>query len=256
VRYTLISKVLQGEDDVPDDLSAPRVLLLPPPFTDHWLARGDPFAHASTLAPEYGAGTLVWHTDAGAGFGAGQAGRFDFAVVLEPDTPLAQARCAFILGMLALGDAVAAHCPPERAVSFDWPSGLLLDAGRLGGMRLCVAPDTAEDAVPDWMVLGVELIADRDHLTDPGSHPASLSLKEEDFTDPPAILESFAAYLMLNFDRMTHGGFAPLAARYSGRLASGGRLTEAGDLQGSDCVTALKDALELTAWRSENGPAL
>ncbi len=251
---------------MPDDLSAPRALLLPPPFTPHWLERGNAFAHACTLANEHGAGTLVWHASSGGASSGGarsgedrvesQAGRFDFAVVLEPETPLAQARGAFFLGMLALGDALAAHCPPERAVSFGWPSEVLLDGGRLGGMRLGVAPDTAEDAVPDWIVLGVELIADRYHLSDPGIHPASLSLSEEDFADPSAVLESFAAYLMLNFDRMTHGGFEPLAARYSSQLALGGEVTAQGDLDGPEGLSRLKDALGKSAWRGANGPAL
>ena len=241
---------------MPDTLFAPRALILPPPYTAHWLAQGDVLAQACALAPEHGAGTLVWHTSAGGTNGAGQAGKFDFAVVLEPETPLAEARSAFVLGMLALGDALAAHCPPERAVGFGWPSEVLLDAGRLGGMRLRVAPDTAEDAVPDWMVLGVELIADRDHLTDPGRLPNSVSLKEEEFPDPAVILESFAAYLMLNFDRMAHGGFAPLAELYSARLAAGGALTAAGDLQRDAGVELLKDALAQTYWRDADGPAL
>ncbi|KIN71945.1 biotin/lipoate--protein ligase family protein [Sulfitobacter guttiformis] len=238
---------------MPDDLSTPRALLLPPPFTPHWLERGDAFAHACALAEVHGAGTLVWHSGSGVENGAG---RFDFAVVLEPETPLAEARSAFILGMLALGDALAAHCPPERAVTFGWPSEVLLDGGRLGGMRMCVAPDTAEDAVPDWIVLGVELIADRDHVTDPGTYPASVSLAEEDFADHPAILESFAAYLMLNIDRMNHGGFQPLAARYSGQLASGGQLTAQGDLERPEGLLRLKDALGQSAWRDANGPAM
>ena len=54
--------------------------MLPPPFTLVTLREvGDAFAHAMTIAPEQGAGTLVY------------VGRFDlaeFAVVLEPDEPL------------------------------------------------------------------------------------------------------------------------------------------------------------------------
>lgn len=238
---------------MPDTLFAPRALVLPPPYTAYWLPQGDVMAQACALAPDGGAGTLVWHASAGRG---NDAGRLDFAVVLEPETRLCEARSAFILGMLALGDALAAHCPPERAVGFGWPSEVLLDAGRLGGMRLCVAPDTAEDAVPDWMVLGVELIADRDHLTDPGLMPDSVSLKEEEFPDAAAIIESFAAHLMLNFDRMAHGGFAPLAALYSARLVAGGALTVAGDLQREAGVEPLKDALAQTLWRGADGPAL
>ena len=56
---------------------------LPPGFRTVFLREvGDAFAHAKAHAPELGAGTLVF------------VGRFDlaeFAVVLEPDEPLATA---------------------------------------------------------------------------------------------------------------------------------------------------------------------
>ena len=64
---------------------------LPPPFSLVTLREvGDAFAHASAIAAEQGAGTLVY------------VGRFDlaeFAVVLEPDEPLRGARRAFYAGM-------------------------------------------------------------------------------------------------------------------------------------------------------------
>ncbi|MFD1193073.1 biotin/lipoate--protein ligase family protein [Seohaeicola saemankumensis] len=240
-----------------DNHSAPRALVLPPPYAAHWLAQGDTQTKACVMAPEHGAGTLVWHcSQPRDGRRPSTAGRFDFAVVLEPDVPLIEARKAFVLGMLALGDALAAHCPPERAVSFGWPGEVRLDAGRLGGMRLHLPDGVAEDEVPDWMVLGVELIADRDNLTAPGSKPDSVSLKEEDFTDPPAILESFAAYLMLNFDRMAHGGYEALALRYGERLAAGGTMAAAVDLRDADGLARLGEALHLTPWRDDTGPRL
>lgn len=235
-----------------DDNTAPRELVLPPPYASHWLAVGDPFAQACRIAPDAGAGSLVWHSSTG----NDRAGRFDFAVVLEPETPLVDARRAFVIAMVALGDALAAHCPPERAVTFGWPGQISFDGGCLGGMRFAAPPGTSEDDVPEWMVLGVELIANRDHLETPGSLPDSVSLKEEAFIDPPAILESFAAYLMLTFDRWTHEGFAPIAARYSERLISGGVLSEEGTLILEGGNVSLMSALEASHWRDANGPKL
>ena len=55
----------------------------------------------------------------------------------NPRQPLAEARLAFVLGMVALGDALAAHCPPERAVTFGWPGEVLLDARASGRHALC-----------------------------------------------------------------------------------------------------------------------
>lgn len=234
------------------DLAPPRRLVLPPPYQQHWLASGDALVEAARRAPEGGAGTFVWSWVPGAG-----PGSLDFAVVLEPEAPLSEARLAFLAGMVALSEAVAAHCPPERVVRFGWPGELRFDAGRLGGARLAVAPGTSEDGVPDWMVFAVELIADRDHLTEPGSYPESVSLKEEGFVDPPAIAESFAAHLMLAFDQWKHEGRSWVLTRYADRLASGGVLTGAGDLEADDGPIGLQQSLSvLPHWRGDWGPLL
>lgn len=235
-----------------DDKTAPRSLVLPPPYTARWLPEGNAFAEACRRAGDEGAGFLVWHS----GSGDARPGRLDFAVVLEPETPLRAARRAFIVGMVALGDALAAQGPPDRSVGFGWPGEVTFDGGRLGGMRLAVAPGTGAEAVPDWMALGVELIADRDHLANPGASPDSVSLREEEFADPPAVIESFAAYLMLHLDRWTHEGFASVAGRYAARLKSGAALTDEGDLRLDDGVVTLEAALRDEYWRDGGGPRL
>src|SRR5262249_40327047 len=77
-------------------------------------------------AAEQGAGTLVY------------VGRFDlaeFAVVLEPEEPLETARRALYAGLNALADALAVHAPPERPITFDWPDGVRVNGGLVGGGR-------------------------------------------------------------------------------------------------------------------------
>src|SRR5687767_7104059 len=107
--------------------SAATALHLPPPFSLVTLREiGDAFAHAQAIAPESGAGTLV------------HVGRFDlseFAVVLEPDEPLASARRVFYLAMVALYDALLAHAPPERPIEIRWPDAIYVDGGLVGGGR-------------------------------------------------------------------------------------------------------------------------
>jgi len=61
--------------------------------------------------------------------------------------------------MNALADAIAAHCPPEREVSFDWPDAIRFDAGLLGGGRLGWPAECIEDDIPEWLVFGVILRA-------------------------------------------------------------------------------------------------
>ena len=223
---------------------------LPPGFELTVLReREDAFRHACNLAPQAGAGSLVW------------VRRFDlleFAVVLEPEEPLASARRAFFPAMSALADAIGAACPPDKPVEFGWPGTLLFDGARLGGGRLGWPPECSDEAVPNWLVFGAMLIASKHGTGDPGLTPESTSLEDEEceFTHE-ALLEAFARNLMRAFHIWRHQGFQPLAADYLARLAlrAGGRradLAENGDLvvnrAGSAERLALLPALAQAAW--------
>src|SRR5437016_4629534 len=117
--------------------SSKPALDLPPPFHLVTLREvGDAFAHATKVAAEEGAGTLVY------------VGRFDlaeFAVVLEPEEPLKTARRAVYAGLTALADALAVHAPPERPITFDWPDALRVNGGLVGGARLAWPQGPAEN---------------------------------------------------------------------------------------------------------------
>src|SRR4051812_35676917 len=201
-----------------------QILDLPPGYTLVALREvGDAFAHGCNIAAEAGAGTLVW------------VRRYDlveFAVVLEPDEPLISARRAFFAGMNALADAIAAHCPPEREVSFDWPDAIQFDGGLLGGGRLGWPMDCAEGEVPAWLVFGVMLrAADMAHV-ERVQAAAGVSLLSEGFQmiDTTAIIDSFARHLMTAFDRWNERGFEAIAREYLERLPKG----KAGERRGID----------------------
>jgi biotin-(acetyl-CoA carboxylase) ligase len=197
---------------------------LPPGYTLVALRElGDAFAHACEIAAEAGAGTLVW------------VRRYDlveFAVVLEPDEPLKSARRAFFAGMNALGDAIAAHCPPEREVTFDWPDTIRFDAGLLGGGRLAWPKDCAEDEVPTWLVFGVILRAAAMAHVPEVQAASGVSLLSEGFemVDTDAIIESFSRHLMTAFDRWKERGFEAIARDYLERLPK----KKAGERRGID----------------------
>jgi biotin-(acetyl-CoA carboxylase) ligase len=201
-----------------------QTLDLPPGYTLVALRElGDAFAHAREIAAEAGAGTLVW------------VRRYDlveFAVVLEPDEPLRSARRAFFAGMNALADAIAAHCPPEREVEFDWPDGIRFDAGLLGGGRLAWPADCAEDEVPAWLVFGVILRAAAMAHVPEVQAASGVSLLSEGFemVDTDAIIESFTRHLMTAFDRWKERGFEAIARDYLERLPKG----KAGERRGID----------------------
>ena len=227
---------------------------LPPGFTEVKLRElGDAYGHACAIAQAQGAGALVW------------VGRYDlveFAVVLEPDEPLAGARRAHFAAMNAIGDAIAAHCPPERDVAFAWPDTVLFDGALIGGLRLAWPQDCAEDQIPDWLVVGVMLrAADLSHV-DTGLVPGSTSLLSEGFEmlDCEAIIASFTRHLMTHFDRWKEKGFKAVAQDFFARLPPG----KAGERRAidSDCDllvhapldtgparrSSLVEALKQAAW--------
>jgi biotin-(acetyl-CoA carboxylase) ligase len=171
----------------------------------------DALEHAKRIAPEEGAGTFVW------------VRRFDvleFAVVLEPEEPLAAARRALFAGMNAMADALSSFAPPDKPVAFAWPSTVHVDGGRIGGGRLAWPEDCAEEQVPDWLVFGGMVLAVPVGIDHTGDYPAVTWLQEEGFEadEHLAVVESFARHLMVAFDAWGESGFKAVADPYLARL--------------------------------------
>ena len=187
-------------------------LRLPPAFRLVVLEAGqDAFAHACGIAGESGAGTFVW---------AERADALEFAVILEPEEPLASARRAVFAGMVAMGDAVASFSPPEKPVTFRWPTAVLFDGACLGGARLASPEGCADDEVPEWLVFSGLLLAVPPAGQDPGAFPDVTWLEAEGFpSDEHTILiESFARHLMVAFDSWSERGFQAVADAYLARV--------------------------------------
>jgi hypothetical protein len=188
------------------------VLDLPPPFTLVTLREvGDAFQHAVGMAPELGAGAIVY------------VGRFDlaeFAVVLEPDEPLRTARRAVYAGMTALTDALLAYAPPKKMVTIDWPDAIRIVGGLVGGGRLGWPKGTREDEPPAWLVFSAMIRTVSMTGEEPGVHPLSSALEQEGFDDVGAatIVESFARHLMVAIDAWQAHGFSDVAKAYLQRL--------------------------------------
>lgn len=191
-----------------------RALDLPPPYNLVLLREaGDAFAHACAIADDEGAGTLVW------------VRRYDlaeFAVVLEPDEPLAEARRAIYAGMNALADALAVHAPPERPVTFDWPDTIRVDGVLVGGGRLGWPEGTTEDEIPPWLVYSGMIRTVAIRASEPGLRPFVGALEELGFeaVDPGEIIASFSRHLMTRFHEWSQTGFASIAQPWLSRLAS------------------------------------
>jgi biotin-(acetyl-CoA carboxylase) ligase len=229
-----------------------RAVDLPPPFQLVTLREvGDAFAHAQAIASEQGAGTLV------------HVGRFDlaeFAVVLEPDEPLESARRVFYACMVALRDALSAHAPPERPITFKWPDAVHVDGGLVGGGRMAWPVDAVETAPPEWLVFSATIRVVSLSGKEAGLHPLATALGEEGFEDlgSDRLVESFARHLMVALDAWRADEFETVTRNYlehlsveKGALAA---LDRKGDLllrwrgQRAPDRSALADALTSPSW--------
>ena len=216
------------QEPTPPRRSSKPALDLPPPFRLLTLREvGDAFAHATRVAAQEGAGTLVY------------VGRFDlveFALVLEPDEPLKAARRTLYAGVAALGDALAVHAPPELPITFDWPDAVRVNGGLVGGARLAWPRDADEDKPPAWLVFGAIIRTVAMGEEEPGLRPLSAALEDEGFDDLGSgkLVESFARHFMVGVDAWQEQGFGAVAKNYLGRLSpeSGMRreIAENGDL--------------------------
>jgi hypothetical protein len=190
-----------------------------------------------SIAPQEGAGTLV------------RVGRFDlveFAVVLEPEEPFRRARCAFYAGMVALRDALVAHAPPDRPITFAWPDAIHVDGGLVGGGRLGWPPDTVDHEPPTWLVFGASVRIVAIGEKEAGLRPLSAALEDEGFDDlgSDGLVESFARHLMVAMDAWRTGEFATVRRSYLENLT-----VEKGAIPSLDANGDL-----LVRWRGQSQP--
>jgi biotin-(acetyl-CoA carboxylase) ligase len=215
---------------------------LPPAFRLATLREaGDAFAHAMKIASKEGAGTLVW------------ARRFDiveFALVLEPEEPLAAARRSVYAGLCALHDALATHAPPERFIQFVWPDAILVDGGLVAGAQLGWPKGADEKAPPDWLVFGAMVRTAIMGGGEPGLRPDSAALEEEGFDDLGSgrLIETFSRHFMVWADTWQQDGFRPIAEHYLRQLGSDVSLEHSIDGVG-DLLTRRKGKLDTEKQR-------
>ena len=185
---------------------------LPPVFTPilHLREGKDALRRAIALAPDKGAGTLVWSSSLHS---------VEAAVVLEPERILAASRPAFLVAANALADALTALAEPELAVTLRWPATLALNGGEVGALTLATPPDAGENDVPAWIVVGFSLRLAPSGSADPGLTPDHTTLATEGLVDITAedIVGAWARHLLANMNEW-HERPARLAEKYFARL--------------------------------------
>lgn len=232
---------------------------LPPGFSAVGLREyKDAMAHAVAIADEAGAGTIAF---------VRRFDRVEFAVVLEPDEPLAEARRAIYAVMNAAADAISAHVSPEKPVTFDWPDTIRIDGGIVGGSTLAWPEGSAESEVPAWLVAGI-VLRSIIPLNGGSIHPydisavvgTSLEIEGLEMLSDHRIIESFCRHMMVYVDQWQEFGFGPVGRTYLERLAAPQSrrftISTSGDLIEHEAGAAapgarhgLVDALAVPSWR-------
>ncbi len=181
-----------------------------PPLLRGEEAAGDPFAHATARA-RAGAdpGLLAW---------ARRADALHAAILLAPEDPLGRAIGVYLAAPVALGDALGALSPPEVAVHYTWPGGILVNGARCGRVRAAAATADPE-AVPDWLVLGVEMPFLPPPDAEGGETPDRTCLHAEGCGEilPIDLLESWSRHMLLWINTFVADGLAPLHAAWRAR---------------------------------------
>lgn len=226
---------------------------LPPGYTVIALREsGNAFVHAQRIAVSHGAGTLVW------------VRRFDtveFALVLEPEQPLGDARRVLYAVMNAAADAISGSCPPERPLTFAWPDTILLDGGILGGSLLAWPFGCTDHATPEWLVAGIKLrlvISQRRDLAGvfrPGARRlgpgeqldhaqrrgTSMEAEGYELLSAESIINSFCRHFLVYIDHWHEKGFVPVGQTYLARLPTQKGVNRGIDGNGDLLVRTLAD---------------
>ena len=186
----------------------------PPLLTGHAVdALTDPFAHAieQAGAGKAGAGDIFWSM---------AINTMRIALVLEPE--VSRERCFEMLfvAMVAFGDATGAIVPPEIAVTYQWPARILMNDGEIGHAGLLVSEE-AQDGVPDWMVLALDIRMQPDFVDfNPGYTVHRTTMWDEGCGDlsPADLIESTSRHMLNAIHVWSEDGFKTFHEQWTGRL--------------------------------------
>ncbi len=185
-----------------------------PPLLTGLAVAGDPFKTACEAAAEAEPGTVFY---------APGEETLRAAVLLTPETPLAQAISVSFAVALGMNDAIGALAPPEVGFHLEWPGGFRVNGASCGSLRAAASTADAH-AEPDWLVIGVEVPVVS--LSDaPGETPDQTTLQGEGCAEITTgdLLETWARHMMNWLHIYLTDGFAPLHEHW---LARAHRLNE------------------------------
>jgi len=184
---------------IDNPFEAPRDPSFPPLFQPQ-TAGGttDPFDKACALAAlGCDSGVLVHNVT---------ADRLRAAIVFAPEMPLEQAMQAFCACATGFQNAFGALAPPEVALHLTWAGDILVNGAKSGCLR-AAASHSDPQAVPDWLVVGLEVWLIPQEGDEPGDAPDQTCLYLEGCAEvsPLDLLEGWARHSLIWVNAVVEG---------------------------------------------------
>ncbi len=151
------------------------------------------------------------------------AGGLYAGLVLRPDEIAAEAVQLGVVGVVALGSAIAEHVLPLTELHFRWPNDLLLRQGKVASIQMRWS--AAESGTTDWLVLGINV-----NVSPPpsllGHDAASVQEDGECAVGAGQLLSSFARQFLIWVDRWANDGFESVRKAWQQRMVGVGEAFE------------------------------
>lgn len=196
----------------------------PPLFSGMATAGADPFAAACDAARAGCDAGLVAYDITPERLRAG--------VVFAPEIALGKAMIMLPICGIGFQNALGALAPPEVSLHLEWGGGLRLNGARCGGLQAAASPADPE-AIPDWLVIGLDLTlwADKEET---GETPDVTSLYAEGCreVDPQMLLEAWVRHTLVWINRWAEDGVKPVHGEWTGLAHGIGEPVRQGDATG------------------------
>ena len=124
-------------------------------------------------------------------------------VLLRPDYPRASGAELSLVGIRALGQALAERVPAMTGLHYRWPNDVLLNGGKVAGLWLD-AP--AEGDPPAWLALSIAVNVVGLHAPDTAGRDTNLADLVEEPVDDADLLTAFARHLLAGLNRWAEDG--------------------------------------------------
>ncbi len=122
--------------------------------------------------------------------------------------------------MVAAADAIGALAPPEVAVTFSYPGLIFLNRGEAGLVKIEVSPSIEDEAIPDYMVVGIKLRLNNNLQADESNiRPDITSLADEGagYISRTRAIESLSRHFLAWVSQWEDEGFKPVVDIWSNR---------------------------------------